>query len=451
MERSAGTDLLTIETYVPTKKQEIFHNAPQKYKLYGGAMGGGKSVALCVEAIRLSVEYPGNVGYICRKTFRDFKKSTLVTLMDLLPTSLIERYNKVDGEIHLVNGSLILCGDLEQTEKLKSLNLGWFGIDEASEASNELFLMLSSRLRMKLPNIQYYGLLTSNPEPGWLKDRFVDPQIIGRPKPNHLFIPSLPSENPHLPEGYLEDLIKEFPPLWRIKYLEGSWDVFDSQIFKPDWFHKSDLVNGNLPEMAAYFVAVDPAIGESEDNDETSITTVGIDYDNIIHEVETRTGRWSFNDIVMQCEAVNMTYKPDVFGVEYVAFQKALGDVLSSRGVPVAPLKADRDKVRRAIAVTDLMEKGRVKINTYKLQKQMLEFPNGEHDDSVDSMVYCLKMVKTMSQDNYLRKKDRYIGLDARSKEFWKSHDEEIQKILGNDETELEKELLGMIDADYKN
>lgn len=438
-------DILTVESYVPTHKQEIFHNAPHKFKLYGGAMGGGKSVALCVEVIRLSVEYPGNVGYICRKTFRDFKKTTLVTLMDLLPTNLIEKYNKVDGEIHLINGSLILCGDLEQTEKLKSLNLGWFGIDEASEASNEIFLMLSSRLRLKLPGIQYFGLMASNPEPGWLKDRFVDPQMHGRPKVNHIFVPSLPSENPHLPEGYLEDLIKEFPPLWRTKYLEGSWDVFDSQIFKPDWFKKDE----ELPEMAVYFIAVDPAIGESEDNDETAICCVGIDYENNIHEIETRFGRWSFNDIVLNCEAMNTKYKAEVFGVEYVAFQKALGDVLASRGITVSPLKADRDKVRRAIAVTDLMEKGKVFINTYKLQKQMLEFPKGEHDDGVDSFVYCLKMVKTMSQDKYIKEKNRYAGLDARSKEFWERHDEEIKKLMGDNHSDLENELLDMINTDF--
>ena len=443
MEKPSIFENLDIENYIPTIKQEIAHNAPQTFKLYGGAMGGGKSVWLCAEGIRLSMEYPGNVGYMCRKTYRDFKKTTLTTLMSMMPNKIIKAYNKVDGEIRLINDSLIILGDLEQVEKLKSLNLGWFGIDEGTETTDEVFLMLRSRLRLKLEKIQRYGLIASNPEPGWLKDRFVDPQMQGRPRPNHLFIPSLPRENPHLPDGYLEDLERDFPPIWRSKYLEGSWDVFESQIFKPDWLKRTD----KMGEMAVHFVAVDPAIGESEENDETAICVMGIGYDDdTIHEIETRHGRWSFNDIVLQCESVYTKYKPDFFGVEYVAFQKALGDVLVSKGISVIPIKADRDKIRRAVSIQDMFEKGKVRINTYELEKQLLEFPKGRFDDLADAAIYVLRMVKNMSRGEYKKKVDRYASLKGIDKQFWKDHDDYMNKAMGKDRSELETELLEMID-----
>ena len=50
------------------------------YKLYGGAMGGGKSYALCAEGIALSYDYPANRGYLCRHELVSFKKTTLLTL-----------------------------------------------------------------------------------------------------------------------------------------------------------------------------------------------------------------------------------------------------------------------------------------------------------------------------------------------------------------------------------
>jgi predicted phage terminase large subunit-like protein len=418
---------LTYEDYEPTPRQLEFHRLPRKFKLYGGAMGGGKSVALCAEVIRLAAAFPGNQIYLARKTLRDLKKTTLVTLFEMLPQRVVESHNKTDGVLTFHNGSQIILGDLEQTDKLKSLNLGAYAIDEASEASDELFLMLNSRLRLKVPGIRYFGLLASNPEPGWLKDRFVEPQLSAEPLSDHVFIQALPKDNPHLPEGYLESLYNEFPPLWRTKYLEGSWDVFDSQIFKPEWNIPSD----GIPEVVAKFTAVDPAISEKDEADETVIITLGIDRDNVIHEIETVAGRWSFDQILNNCIAVYHRHKPDCFGVEYVAFQKALGDALINRGITVTELKADMDKVRRAIAVTDLLEQGRVRINNQTLQKQMLEFPKGTHDDYVDALVYALKLIKMYSSESYKEKIDKYAGLDGRSKQFWKCHYEELEGDTG--------------------
>ena len=408
------SDAPDIREYEPTLKQQLFHKSRERFKLYGGAMGGGKSVALCAEVIWLACKWPKNHILLARKSLRDLKKTTLETFFDMLPTDLIKNYNKTDGVVRIKNDSIILFSDLENTDKLKSLNLGAFGIDEASETSDDIFKMLASRLRRNIPGIKYYGVLASNPEPGWLKDRFVDPQMSNSAKADHLFIQSLPKENPHLPEGYVEQLALDFPPLWITKYLEGSWDVFDSQIFQPDWIRP-----GIADEYAVKYTAIDPAISEKDEADETVICTIGIGYDNNIYEVESISGRWSFDKIIENCKSVYERHKPDIFGVESVAFQKALYDVLMTLNIPCRELKADRDKVRRAIGVTDLLEQGRVFVNSPQLQKQMLEFPKGTHDDYVDAFVYCLRMAKDFSSDNYIKKNDIYAHLDGSSRRFW--------------------------------
>lgn len=418
--------LLSFEDYTPTDKQLLFHRSPKKYKLWGGSMGSGKSAALCAEVIRLSLKYPGNLIYLARKTLKDLKKTTLTTFFEMLPPKVISDYNKTDGLVTLKNGSQVLLGDLEHTDKLKSLNLGAYAIDEASEASEDLFLMLNSRLRRKILGIRYFGLLVSNPEPGWLKDRFVDPQLAGEPRPDHVFIQALTKDNPHLPEGYLEGLYREFPPLWRTKYLEGSWDVFESQIFKPDWIRPTE----GTPEYAAKFTAVDPAISEHDEADETAIITLGIDYNGMIHDIECVGGRWSFEKIVDNCEAVYKRHKPDYFGVEYVAFQKALGDVLNKRGVHVIRLKADTDKVRRAISVTDLLEQNRVRVSNQILQKQLLEFPKGSLDDYADAFVYALRMIKNFGQDKYKKPEEfRPYTYEERIKRYAEKRRKELARM----------------------
>jgi len=213
--------------YQATDRQAVFHGASEMFKLYGGAMGGGKSFALCAEAIGLSCDYPGNRGYFCRHELKSFKRTTLLTLEDMLDRAgLIVQHHQTDNFFLLKGGSTIWYGglgdDKTAIDKLKSMELGWFAIDEASETTEDYFRMLLSRLRLNLPGIRYFGLLASNPDPGWLKYRFIDQK-----RPDHIFVPALPRDNPHLAPGYVQRLIENFPPEWQARFIEGDWGAFE--------------------------------------------------------------------------------------------------------------------------------------------------------------------------------------------------------------------------------
>ena len=194
--------------------------------MYGGALGGGKSVFLCTEGIQLSLDYPGNVGFLGRWESTTFNRTTLVTLLTFLPEGLIYKHSTYEHYISLINGSLIYYGGLKPTQKsapidkFKSMNLGWFALDECTEIPDEdIFLILSSRLRLPLPGIHYRGLLASNPERGWVRNRFIKNSY-----PDHRFIPAIAKDNPHLPSDYVDKLLEIFPVEWVEKYLNGDWD-----------------------------------------------------------------------------------------------------------------------------------------------------------------------------------------------------------------------------------
>jgi predicted phage terminase large subunit-like protein len=393
----------------------------------------GKSVVLCACAIQLSLLYPRNRGYLCRHEYTSFKKTTYEELKELLyGTNLIAKENKTEGELLFKNGSTIIMGGLENPDKLKSLNLGWFGIDEATETTLNIFQMLATRLRHKaVPNNRYFGLLATNPEPGWVKDEFVDPFMLKKQKHNYSFIQALPTDNPHLPEGYIDELRTMLKPLQVTKYLEGSWDVFEAQIFPHDFIMKSDP----LPkDYQAIFMAVDPAITETDDEhlDETAICVMGIDNNDIIHEIETRHGRWSFQTTINNCKELYTFYQPNMFGVEKVAYQAALIQKLNDEQIPALPLTADRDKTRRAYSIQYMFENGRVRINNNKLIKQMLEFPeaarHGGHEDLVDAMVYNLIMIKNTSSHAKTPKIDKLKNLKNYERDIHIEHRERLNK-----------------------
>ena len=234
-------------TYTPTIRQKAAHDAIEKYKLYGGAMGGGKSYWLCQEVKHLSLEFPGNRIVMARYQLSDFLNSTLVTLLSVLDDELIESHNKSDKKITLINGSEILyMGLSEQSDvsKFKSMEFGWFGFDEASEIPKEQFMLAKTRFRWILPNGKrppYYGLLTSNPEDCWLKDDF-----IKKPKDDYIFIQALPKDNPHLPENY-KDNFDGMPEDWIERYWQGNWDDLEFGNFVIPREFVEAAVNRNIP------------------------------------------------------------------------------------------------------------------------------------------------------------------------------------------------------------
>ncbi len=147
------------------------------------------------------------------------------------------------------------------------MTLGWFGIDQAEETTETHFNMLAGRLRLILPHIKYKGLLTCNPAPGWVKQKFVEQK-----KDNHVFIQSLPKDNPYLPSDYESELRKIYPPEWVKSMIEGDWNALEGGNFL---FRYSDLrkcVNKELAKTAepVRWAGVDIA----REGDDCSVFTV---------------------------------------------------------------------------------------------------------------------------------------------------------------------------------
>src|SRR5574343_1597481 len=226
-------------TYIPHQKQIEAHCAAEQFIGYGGAMGGGKTRWLCEMAKFLSLKFPGNFGVIARQSGPVLENTTMEVFFSevLIPGS--EEWKQLgcvfQKDLRMLSfealsppSKLWFTGlDKDNTEKVKSLNLGFFAIDEATEVSENIFLMFMTRLRRAhIPKIYRKGIISANPEAGWVKRRFVDQQLA-----NHKFVFALPKDNPHLPEDYAE-LFDSMPTRWRSKYLEGSWDAASGLVYK---------------------------------------------------------------------------------------------------------------------------------------------------------------------------------------------------------------------------
>lgn len=206
------------------KNLDFILNDKFKSALFGG-FANGKTESLCWRAVLLGLKFPTALGIIGRNTYPELRDSTIRSFFDICPPELIKGYHRQENKITLINDAEILFRAFDDPRKILSMNLGWFGIDQLEEISEEMYLQLIGRLRDQTCR---YAFGVGNPEPGWVKRRFKD--VSGQDQ-DLLFIEATTMENPHLPPDYVENLLKNYPEFWVKRYVYGDWSAFEGQVF----------------------------------------------------------------------------------------------------------------------------------------------------------------------------------------------------------------------------
>lgn len=260
----------------PTKRQSIAWKYLTDNKtnivLFGGSAGGGKSWLGCLWITTLCLKYKGIRCLIGRTVLTQLKLTTLNTLFDLLSTMGMKsgqhyNFNGQSNVLTFHNGSEIVFKDLEDKpsdvnkDSLGSLEVSACFIDEAAQISQLTYSIIKSRIRYKLNeyNLIPKILMTCNPSNNWLKREFYTPYIQETLEDNKIFIPSLPMDNPHLPETYIQ-MLNELPPVQRRRLLEGDWNFLDESdsLFDFDSI-TSSIYKNDLNPMDKKYMTVDVA------------------------------------------------------------------------------------------------------------------------------------------------------------------------------------------------
>ena len=221
--------------------------------LNSGGYGSGKSLALYIKLILTVKCFPGNRVLLGRKTMSDIDRAVLPELFELLPPRWYEHRVK-DGLINFNNGSqIILFGldamqsgsvaDIKKAEqKLKSLNLGAYFIDQLEEVEYPVFEVLNSRLRRTdVPFRQ--GNMDSNPANFWayhlfkLQQKWDGENWVPNGSGATLYEASM-LFNPHLPGDYIRRQLQMGEDYIR-RFVLGEWTT--DLLIKGTVFDKQDI------------------------------------------------------------------------------------------------------------------------------------------------------------------------------------------------------------------
>lgn len=285
-------------------KQRDFHFSEHKFRGLGGGVGGGKTAPAVIEAIKQSWIYPNNFGFILRRTFPELRISTKKDFDDLCPQFLLQsqdksglRVNKTEMWYDLLNykgmrllesnsrmsdDELSKRGGLSRVQflsfedgraafaKVASANVGWYCIDQAEEATEEVKNGLDNRMR-RVPSARRAWFVWNPAGQNWLWKLFHPNSEDHKPELYHL-IDFETSDNPFLPADYEETLRETYSEDMIERYLQGSYDSFVGSIYKDmdvrmhaidpfpipaDWRKGVGLDHGLNNPTAAVFAAED--------------------------------------------------------------------------------------------------------------------------------------------------------------------------------------------------
>jgi hypothetical protein len=145
------------ELYKPVQA-DFISDMTSDFCLNSGGFGSGKSLALYIKLILMCKCFPNNKVLLGRKTMSDIERAILPELFELMPSSWYT-YEVKKGLITFSNNSQIILFGLDAMQsggiadikkaqqKLKSLNLGAYFIDQLEEVEYEVIEVLNSRLR----------------------------------------------------------------------------------------------------------------------------------------------------------------------------------------------------------------------------------------------------------------------------------------------------------------
>jgi len=190
-----------------------------------------------------------------------------------------------------------------------------------------------------------------------------------------------------------------FKSEWLRYYTKETLTEFNEEGNYQDYVYLKTQDSSTRIEDCKIYTTVDLATSTKESADYTVVTTIAVDKKNNVFVLDVVRNRIEAPDIVKLLEQVNEKWNPTMIGVERAGFQLALIQIIRRQtALPIVELKADRDKLSRALPLSAKMEAGMVFFPNdalwySDLEKELLQFPAGDHDDQVDSLAYGILQV----------------------------------------------------------
>ena len=232
---------------------------------YIGGFGSGKSFALCAKAIMLGLDNPGTTAMVAEPSFPMIRTVFIPAMDAALEQWEIDYDFRVSPQpeylLKLPTGNVkLLCQSAENYQRVRGQNISFVLWDEAdtspadtAQKAGEMFLA-----RMRTGNINQLAI-ASTPE-GF---RYCYRTFVEQDGPDKRLIRVKTRDNPHLPEGFIESLQRNYPAQLINAYLEGHFVNMASCSCYPEFDRSLNYCDTQPTPLDTIWVGVDINVGNS--------------------------------------------------------------------------------------------------------------------------------------------------------------------------------------------
>jgi phage terminase large subunit len=358
-------------------------------------VGSGKTYSICLRALKLIQEHPGIFGLIGAQTYPLLRDTTLREFINICPTGIIKSYNKTEQHFIFHTHkpgvySEIIFRAFDDPNKLKSLNLGFAGIEEMTDTTEDIFKMLRTRMRQ----LDMPGCIFGATNPGnfgnWVYKNFIESPIE-----NSEIIYSVSADNVFLPKEYLFDLkeIKKSNPQYYERMVMGKWGALEGLIYN----HPMDNRVDKLPsknKIDRWIAGLDFGF-----NHPTALIIAGVREDIYYIYDEMYERNLTSMEIVEIVKSKMIEYDIDIIYCD--SARPEIIEDLRREGIPAEP--AIKDVFDGIMYVGGLINNNKVIINNdckyllreldsyiWDAKNTLKEVPIKANDDAADALRYML-------------------------------------------------------------
>jgi predicted phage terminase large subunit-like protein len=394
--------------------------------LFGGARGGGKTVACLLDWLAHQMRHGRDAKGVWFRRSQPEIEDAQSQMMAYFPL-LGAVYAVQSRTWTFASGATLKLRYLESDQdasRYQGHQYTWLCLDDMGTWKSPAPIdMLRATLR-SAAGVPCRMVSSANPGGtghGWIKARYVDPAppltpFVGTDGQQRVFIPSRITDNRKLLEAdptYIDRLKASGPP-WLVRaWLDGDWDASqEGAVIKREWLGKTwdQLPNHDevRKQRGKCIVSVDCAASMGSSADYTAIV-VAIHCGHHVYLRHVRRGKWEFPELAKQVEQVCRQYDPQTVLIENKSNGLALIPYvkkLPGWAWSIVPVEPKGSKAERLYAQTHWLEGGRVLLPAAAdwlrdFIGELLAFDDtssakrSQHDDQVDALTqllaYCNK------------------------------------------------------------